>query len=367
MELSQSRPPFTLKDRLRLNVAILVIPKFTILIFWVCCYFSVLLSKNYSYPWILFLIGMRYIPFAIELGILEESISQAEFDSWVSNLYSDRVGISSTAFYVHCRPTITIGTLVLSGSLVPLSLLLHNGNDIWILVLQCVEIELGVLLFRWLLELYAHAPAKINILLAVASVSMSKQQVMPYYDMFYAPSRLTISLGCLVLRARRHLEQRRTLRSRAADERVLEEGDNESSSAPSREAEEQPEQSQPSLGSEISGINKGKQVVQEPWQKDPVGIYTSNIQQRVRKFHQMDFSKFLKLQTDSRHPEQWPQCRTYRSSRPTSLPPRTPLQPILPPHRFLGSVGLNLSSRAYRNPSYLSRYIRFYPSHLDAS
>lgn len=263
-------------------MALLLIPYFTILIFWLSCYFFAFLQMNYNYFFLplLFLLCIRYLPFIFELYTIVEATRQVEFDTWFTNLYRDKVYIPYTEFYIHCRPKITVGALILSGVLLPVTLLVHKGEDIWFLLSRVVEIEFGVLLLRWCLELYAHAPGKINLLLRFASFATNKQQIMPYYDMFYAPSRFTVFLRRLAPKLRGYLEQHKVIRSGWVDERFLEDG-NDSSPSLIGETEGPSERPRHSRELAASSPDKGKQVVHEPWLIDPVGTFTTNIRQRV--------------------------------------------------------------------------------------
>lgn len=276
--MSQLRPPFTLSEQLRTSCAFLLIPYCVLVVFWVPCYFLTV-PKQWSLLQIFFIYGIRFLAFAIEIGLLAASISQIEFDDWLTNLYRDKVNIPYTAFSIHYPPAITIGILSLSSLLLLLSVRLTKGNDAWHLVSRFVEIELGILLLRWFLELYAHAPAKINLLLAPTSFVKNKRQIMTYYNMFYAPSRFTLSLRRLALIMKRNFEQLKIFPPSDVFERVLEDGDNSFSHALPEEGGEQ----QPLLlpWSEASGLNKGKQADKEPWRNDPIGPYTSNTHQRV--------------------------------------------------------------------------------------
>jgi Heterokaryon incompatibility protein (HET) len=204
--LSQSRPLFTLKEWLDIKIALLALPYSIYILFCICYSFQDF--QKLSSLWILYVIT-RGLLFFIEFNIVAQSLSQVEFDEWLTNLYRHNANAPYTTFYVHYPPIIAIGVSTLSSLIILLSWSIGNSRNTWRFVSRLAEVELGIIFLRWFLELYAQAPPKFNLLLALTSFGTSNQQIRGYYNTFYAPSRLTLYLQYLMQRVARLYRPRR--------------------------------------------------------------------------------------------------------------------------------------------------------------
>jgi len=109
-------------------------------------------------------LGFRFISYVSEAAALYEALQQIEFDGWHGDLYDKEVGRNSPGIYIHYSPRITLGVIGASILSLPLLLTRHvemDGEVVYVLLL--VLAEAGQLVLQWILELFAHFPAKITL------------------------------------------------------------------------------------------------------------------------------------------------------------------------------------------------------------
>jgi hypothetical protein len=144
--------------------------------------------------------GLRSAGFLLETYFLWRSLRKAEFEGWYSTLYEDGTIPQHASLYIHYRPLIVYCILGIGLVSWPIYLLLESLLPEWpilreIILVVC-EGEVGLLLLKWLLELYVlAAPRIINlpVLMAQTSSPLTTPDVpMSWiFKSFYAKSRLT--------------------------------------------------------------------------------------------------------------------------------------------------------------------------------
>jgi hypothetical protein len=144
--------------------------------------------------------------FALIFEFLLESlqVQSAEFHEWYSDLYDDKVAADSIDFYIHFRGWITCCILGL-GSLSWAAIFSRKkalAEDIPYLypIFIIWAIESVGLFTRWLLELYAHAPASVNLprWLAQSLEKRDPKKVKWYFERFYDKSYLTKKVESII-------------------------------------------------------------------------------------------------------------------------------------------------------------------------
>ena len=130
-----------------------------------------------------------------------EGLQQIEFDGWYGGLYNKEIEHGGTMVNIHYSPRTTLGLLAAGALCLPLLYAPHVNLDAEIVcLLLLILTEAGQLVLRWLLELCAHLPARINIQWWIASYHTTQsERIARYYEHFYSLSRLTRFFDILVL------------------------------------------------------------------------------------------------------------------------------------------------------------------------
>ncbi|KAE9378363.1 hypothetical protein N431DRAFT_176519 [Stipitochalara longipes BDJ] len=150
-----------------------------------------------KYTLVVFAIGIPHVfktwAYVSEATAAYEALQQIEFDGWYSSLYNKEIEHGSTMVNIHYSPRTTLGLLAAGALCLPLLLAPHVNLDAEIVcLLLFIFTEAGQLVLRWLLELCAHLPARINIQWWIATYHTAQsERIARYYEHFYRPSKLT--------------------------------------------------------------------------------------------------------------------------------------------------------------------------------
>jgi hypothetical protein len=207
--LSESRP---LNDMIRKEVPVICI--FPLCVYAVCYYLFLSIGRGFdSSSWSRWWTGMqkretaylvlywlRSTGFLLETYFLWSSLRKAEFEGWYSSLYEDGTIPQHASLYIHYRPLVVYCILGIGLVSWPIYLLLESllpeRPILREIFLVACEGEVGLLLLKWLLELYVlAAPRIINLPVLMAQTSSplaAPDAPMSWiFKSFYAKSRLT--------------------------------------------------------------------------------------------------------------------------------------------------------------------------------
>lgn len=122
-----------------------------------------------------------------------EALQQVEFDGWYGGLYNKEIEPGRSMVNIHYSPRTTFGLLAAGALCLPLLFVTHVNLDAeMVCLLLLILTEAGQLVLRWLLELSAHLPARINIQWWIATHHTAQSaNIARYYEHFYSFSRLT--------------------------------------------------------------------------------------------------------------------------------------------------------------------------------
>jgi len=145
----------------------------------------------------------RLMLFTYEFNFLSKrDLREAEFEEWYSELHEDTIALDRTTVSLHYRPSITYSTIGLGVLFLPVFLFGKGlpAERVLLVIALVIETEVGVLLFKWLLELYAStSPRIINLPARLAFMTTSNatmdRQTQWFFRRLYANSRLTIFFG----------------------------------------------------------------------------------------------------------------------------------------------------------------------------
>lgn len=271
--LSQSRPSFAQDEKFNIQLGLLLPPFAMYAIF--CASWSIFFLRPVSSIWSLYL-SIRELLLAIEFSFLSVNMVRVESDQWFQDLYRESVKVPYSGFQVHYPPLTAICMTTLSVLVIIISSFAKRNNILWRVLSRLAEVELGIILLRLLLELYSHAPSRFNVLLAYTSLYFNADQIRGYYATFYAPSALTIYFGTLVDWIIQRCRPGRIQLPLNPPRENLE----SSVSAPVPETLDNEDVVRPRSSLDL-GKSKGKNVDEEPWRSDPIGVFTTDIRQRV--------------------------------------------------------------------------------------
>ena len=150
-----------------------------------------------KYILVVFVIGILQVfktwAYVSEATAAYETLQQIEFDGWYGGLYNKEIESGSTMVNIHYSPRTTFGLLAAGALCLPLLLAPQVNLDADIVcLLLLIFTEAGQLVLRWLLELCAHLPARINIQWRIATYHTAQsERIARYYEHFYSFSRLT--------------------------------------------------------------------------------------------------------------------------------------------------------------------------------